>query len=172
VEFLKIVALCIIASVVYGIVHDQVTARICVEYFTVFHPPVFATHSPTLLGLGWGVIATWWAGAIIGLLLACSARFRKRNQISARQLVRPVCWLMGFMAICAVAFGILGYFRGIIPEWLYVDLPPQKHQPFMADWWAHTASYGSGFLGGLVLCSGVALKRLRTRLKKLEPAPR
>lgn len=61
-EFLKIVALCISASVLYGIVHDQITARICVEYFTVFHPPVFATTSPTLLGFGWGVIATWWAG--------------------------------------------------------------------------------------------------------------
>jgi hypothetical protein len=52
VEFLKIVALCIVAAVVYGIVHDQVTARICLEYFTEFHPPVFLTSSPTLLGLG------------------------------------------------------------------------------------------------------------------------
>jgi hypothetical protein len=33
--------------VVYGIVHDQVTARVCVEYFTVGHPPVFQTNSDT-----------------------------------------------------------------------------------------------------------------------------
>ncbi len=38
--------------------HDHVTVRICVEYFTVFHPPVFATDSTTRLGLGWEVIAT------------------------------------------------------------------------------------------------------------------
>jgi hypothetical protein len=38
-EFAKIVLVCIFASIVYGIAHDQVTARICVQYFTVFHPP-------------------------------------------------------------------------------------------------------------------------------------
>jgi len=29
-----IVLLCVAAAVVYGIVHDQITARVCVEYFT------------------------------------------------------------------------------------------------------------------------------------------
>jgi hypothetical protein len=51
-ESLKIVFASIAAAILYGIVHDQFTARICVEYFTVFHPPVFATQSPTLLGIG------------------------------------------------------------------------------------------------------------------------
>ena len=54
VETVKIVLLCIAAAVVYGILHDQVTARVCVEYFTIGHPPVFNTDSPTLLALGWG----------------------------------------------------------------------------------------------------------------------
>jgi hypothetical protein len=70
-EYLKIVLLVVMAG--YGIVHDQITARICIEYFTVFHPPVFRTENPTLLGLGWGVIATWWLGAIMGVLLATAA---------------------------------------------------------------------------------------------------
>ncbi len=170
VEFIKIVALCILAAVVYGIVHDQVTARICIEYFTVFHPPVFATRSPTLLGLGWGVIATWWAGAIIGLMLASAARFGARNRVTSRELFRPVCLLMCFMAICAIASGVLGYFRGTIPEWLNGALPVSKHRTFLADWWAHTASYGSGFLGGLVLCSIVVFKRLTTPQKSPTPA--
>ena len=65
-QFMAIVVLCIVSSVVYGIVHDQITARICVEYFTIGHPPVFETDDPTLLGLGWGVIATWWVGAGLG----------------------------------------------------------------------------------------------------------
>jgi hypothetical protein len=56
---IAIVVLCIASAVIYGILHDQVTARFCVEYFTVGHPPVFDTTSPTLLGVGWGVIATW-----------------------------------------------------------------------------------------------------------------
>ncbi len=57
-EELKIIILCLGAAVGYGIAHDQVTARVCVEYFTVGHPPVFQTDSPMLLGLGWGVLAT------------------------------------------------------------------------------------------------------------------
>jgi len=59
-QFTRIVLTCVVASVLYGILHDQVTAHICVEYFSVFHSPVFPTESPTLLALGWGVIATWW----------------------------------------------------------------------------------------------------------------
>jgi len=43
VRFGAIVLLCIVAAVVYGVVHDQVTARVCVEYFTIGHPPVFDT---------------------------------------------------------------------------------------------------------------------------------
>ena len=41
IESLKIVVLCIVAAIVYGILHDQVTARVCVEYFTIGHPPIF-----------------------------------------------------------------------------------------------------------------------------------
>lgn len=72
-QFLLIVILCIGSAVCYGIAHDQITARVCVEYFTIGHPPVFDTNSPTLPGLGWGVLATWWVGAISGIPLAVAA---------------------------------------------------------------------------------------------------
>lgn len=45
-ESVKIVLLCIVSAVIYGILHDQVTARVCVEYFTIGHPPMFSTNSP------------------------------------------------------------------------------------------------------------------------------
>ncbi len=69
-----IVLLCIAMAILYGIVHDQVTARVCVEYFTIGHPPVFDTDDTTLLALGWGVIATWWVGLGLGIPLAIAAR--------------------------------------------------------------------------------------------------
>ena len=41
--------LSIAAAVTYGIVHDQVTARVCVEYFTIGHPSILGgTQDPTL----------------------------------------------------------------------------------------------------------------------------
>jgi hypothetical protein len=67
------------------ILHDQITARVCVEYFTVFHPPVFNTQSPTLLACGWGVIATWWVGLFLGLFLAVAARIGPRPKLSVRK---------------------------------------------------------------------------------------
>ena len=88
-ESLKIVLAGIAAAVFYGVIHDQFTARICLEYFTVFHPPIFDTQSPTLLALGWGTIATWWAGAILGFLFALAARVGSRPKLYARSLVRP-----------------------------------------------------------------------------------
>lgn len=63
--FIRIVLLSILAAIGYGIIHDQVTARICVEYFTIGHPPIFHTDSPALLGVRWGILATWWVGLIL-----------------------------------------------------------------------------------------------------------
>ena len=49
---LGIVLMCIFAAVCYGIAHDHVTARVCVEYFTVGHPPVTGPESRVTM-LGW-----------------------------------------------------------------------------------------------------------------------
>src|SRR5688500_9214653 len=66
---LRSVGLSLLAAIGYGVAHDQVTARICVEYFTLGHPPLFPPDSPTFPALGWGVAATWWVGLPLGLLL-------------------------------------------------------------------------------------------------------
>ena len=120
------------------------TARICVEYFTIFHPPLFATQSPTLLGIGWGIVATWWAGAIVGLLLLIAARFGSRPQLPAKAFVPLVLRLMGGMSICALVFGAIGYFWAPMPSDVQEVLPVELHRRFLADWWAYNASYSSG----------------------------
>jgi hypothetical protein len=161
----RIILTCIVAAVLYGILHDQFTAHICVEYFSVFHPPVFSTASPALLALGWGVIATWWVGAILGVLLALSARAGSRNKIDVSELVGPISKLLLAMGLLAAIAGLTGYVltsRGAIspPGWVGSNLPPVRHALFMADWWAHNASYLSGFLGGILLCILTIRKRL------------
>ena len=58
---LQIVLLGTGAAVLYGVVHDQVTVRICLEYFTRAHPAIFPTSSP-VLGLdapGWYWTHLW-----------------------------------------------------------------------------------------------------------------
>jgi hypothetical protein len=162
VESIKIVCVCILAAVIYGIVHDQFTARICVEYFTVFHPPIFQTTAPTLLGIGWGIIATWWAGAIIGLLLVIAARFGSRQSLAVRDLLPSIATLIGAIAFCAVVFGFIGYLWAPLPSYLAAAVPGPMQRRLLADWWAHGASYGCGFLGGMVLCVVTWFRRQRS----------
>jgi len=162
---MKIVLTCVVASMFYGILHDQFTAHICVEYFSVFHPPVFPTESPTLLALGWGVIATWWMGAFLGVLLALASRAGSRRKVDPADLIRPISKLFSIMGLLAVFAGVLGYVlarSGAIapPGWAAAALPPARHARFMADWWAHSASYFVGFFGGIALCIVTFRKRL------------
>ena len=159
---LKIVGVCILAAIAYGIVHDQITARVCVEYFTVFHPPILGgTQSPTLLALGWGVIATWWVGVLLGVPLAVVARAGSRPRLTASDLLPMIQTLLAVMAVCAVVAGVTGYYRGVMPQSMAMLLPPEHHRRFLADWWAHSASYASGLIGGTVLWVTAYRKRLK-----------
>jgi hypothetical protein len=169
-EFINIVLLGIAAAVVYGILHDQVTARVCVEYFTIGHPPIFGTDDPTLLGLGWGVLATWWVGLILGVMVGAAARLGSLPKLPARDLIRPIILMMVAVGLPALLAGITGHVlarQGVV--WLVGrladNIPPGKHAAFLADLWAHTASYGFGFLGGLVLVVGTLLVRWKRHVR-------
>ncbi|MEA2239524.1 MAG: hypothetical protein QOC81_4248 [Thermoanaerobaculia bacterium] len=156
-RYIAIVAMAVFAGIVYGVLHDQVTARICVEYFTIGHPPLIASKSPTLLALAWGVVATWWFALPLGVALASSAQLGDRPRLSASQLIRPVLCLLGVMGAAALLSGITGYVLAnrhwLTPnEWVLMNIPSEKQAPFVADLWAHSASYLAGFLGAIVLC--------------------
>jgi len=172
-ESLKIVLASVLAAILYGIIHDQITARVCVEYFSVFHPPVFGTQSPALLALGWGVIATWWVGAFLGIVLAITARAGSRPKLGAAALLSPIAKLLAVMAMCALTSAVIGYVlarNGMIfpPEWVALSIPPPRYARFMADWWAHGASYGVGIIGGIVVCVAQYRKRRRDVLDPQE----
>ncbi len=160
-EFLKIVGGCIIAAVLYGVAHDQITARVYLPYFTVFHPPMFHTQSPTLQALGWGIIATWWMGAFLGFLLAIACRLGASPKLVWSDMLRPIGLLLLVMAIAAMISGIVGFMWGSVPEEMKGMLPRAAERRFLADWWAHTASYASGFIGGLVVCAVALERRMR-----------
>jgi hypothetical protein len=167
-ESLKIILLSIAAAIVYGILHDQVTARICVEYFTIGHAPIFGTEDPTLLGIGWGILATWWVGLLLGVPLAAVARAGRLPKRSASSLVRPILALMLVSAVGALLAGLVGWFlasRGVVRLMgpLAEDVPADKHVPFLIDGFAHTASYAFGFFGGLVVMALVWRSRLAGR---------
>lgn len=170
-----IIILCIVSAICYGIIHDQITARICVEYFTIGHPPIFHTDSPTLQGFGWGVIATWWVGLILGVPLAIAARIGHRPKRSPMSLIRPIAVLLTIMGMCAALAGLLGFIlarnvAAILMGPIAGQVPKNRHVAFLIDLWMHNASYLFGFFGGIVLV--VKTWRSRGRVSATRPRPR
>ncbi|MCC7409976.1 MAG: hypothetical protein IT442_18060 [Phycisphaeraceae bacterium] len=166
------------AACLYGIVHDQVTARVCVEYFTMGHRPIFGgTQDPTLLGLAWGIIATWWVGLPLGLLLALACRIGRWPCLTARQTMVPIAVLLAFMGVVALSMGLVGYQLAESGEIellgrLAREVPVDRHARFIADAFAHDGSYGSGIVGGLVLSAVMVVRRWRlARRSLIRPAP-
>ncbi|HXW63320.1 MAG TPA: hypothetical protein VEJ45_12015 [Candidatus Acidoferrales bacterium] len=154
-QFLKIMAFCVLAALLYGVVHDQVIARICVEYFSTFR-----TQSPTMLGLGWGILATWWVGAFLGVLLAIAARAGSRPKLRMPVLLNPVLKLFAVMALSALLAGLAAYLLARSgPDWVLASLTRSTPARFVAAWCAHGASYGVGLVRGIFICVAQYRKR-------------
>jgi uncharacterized protein YneF (UPF0154 family) len=162
---LAIILLSIMAAVLYGIAHDEITARICVEYFTIGHPDIFGTDSPTLLGIGWGIVATWWVGLFLGILLAFAAQFGKRPKVAPQDLVGPISRLLVVMACCAALAGLMGLIAARL-HWVYLNgelaeaVSASRQVAFLVALWMHSTSYSVGFLGGMFLTFKTWQRRL------------
>ncbi len=165
---LRIILLCVAAGVAYGIVHDQITVRVCVEYFSITHPRLIASTSPTLLALAWGVVATWWAGLLLGIPIALAARAGRPPRIAWHAFVRPVLLLLACMAALAVLAGVAGFALAsaggaTIPAPVASVVPEAAHHRWVAAWWAHNTSYNVGFVGAIVIVARTLLARRRER---------
>lgn len=148
--------------------HDQITARVCIEYFTVAHPQILAvpTESPTVLGFVWGIVATWWVGLGLGVPLALAAQIGKRPKRYVRDLVFPLGWLLLITGALALIAGISGSILASA-GWIVLSGPiadrirPEHHVRFLADLFAHNMSYFAGSIGGIVLIAGTWRSRGR-----------
>jgi len=177
-EIIKIVLLAVAAAVAYGIIHDQITSRICVEYFTIGHPPLFTfeTQDPTLLGLGWGIVATWWVGVLLGVPAAAVARIGSWPKRDAHWLLKPIAVLMAVAACGAILAGFAGWWLASRKIVFLVGpiadaVPPERHVPFLIDGFAHSGSYGFGFVGGLVLMAYIFRSRQKDAARAAAQLP-
>ncbi|MFZ1741328.1 MAG: hypothetical protein WAT93_00650 [Pontixanthobacter sp.] len=165
-QFVRIVLFAVFAAVIYGILHDLVTAHLSLEYFTIAHPPLPLPQTSLAMALAWGVIATWWFGAILGIALGFAAQIGKAPKIDFAELKRPIILLMVASGVCAalaMVIGALLFQLGVIwvGPMLENAIPSEKHQAFLAAAWAHSASYLIGGIGGLFLVARTALRRYR-----------
>ena len=171
----QIILLTILAAITYGVVHDQITVRLCLEYFTIAHPPLFRTGSPTLLALCWGFAATAGIGAIFGVVLALVSQSTcEAPPVPISRLVRSILVLLAVMGAVACSAGIIGYQlsrAGFIslPPYLGTIIPARQRDRFMAVWFAHGASYLVGLSGGALLCLWVWRARGKPSVISLYP---
>jgi hypothetical protein len=158
---MRFVAVCIAFACLYGVLHDQVTARICLEYFTVWHPPLVNSQDPTVVALAWGIVATWWVGLLLGIPLAFVCRAGRRLPLSVREVLPLLGWLFLGMTICAVLAGVVGYL--FAPESLAAlnryDGPNKRG--FVTNLFTHNASYLSGTVGGAMVIFAARIKRMK-----------
>ncbi len=177
----QIILLGVGASVAYGILQDQITAHLCVEYFTIGHIDYLNLGDPTLIAVEWGLIATWWAGLLLGLLVALVARVGARPRLGPRDLLRPTLLAMTGVGLIATIAGIVGYLAAgagavYLLEPLASAVPRSRHVAFLTDLWAHDAAYLAGALAGIALCVWTwrrrsALRRVRVTKAAQGAAP-
>ena len=169
-----VILISILAACTYGILHDEITARLCLEYFTVAHPPLFHTRSTTLLALSWGVTATFGIGALLGFVLARVSQGGESVPWSFARLVRVLLLLLVTMATLAFTAGCIGYWLShlgylALPLSLASAIPANHHELFMAAWFAHGASYFVGLFGATLVCFHIWKTRGRPRVLSFLP---
>lgn len=174
----KVVLLSLSAAIAYGIIHDQITARLCIEYFSLAHPPIFPVSSPTLLALCWGVAATCGVGLVLGILLAQASQSPGLPPMPVSALIIPILVLLATTAFAATVAGYMGFVlsqRSVISlsellPYAWIDSLSRRQQDrFLAVWFAHAASYLFGVLGAGLLVLRIWNRRQRPRLLAVFP---
>lgn len=159
----------------YGMAMDQVSARLCPEHFTVFHPPIPNLTDPTLLGIAWGFLGAWWGGAILGYSAGIAATAGPHPPVSVRGLVRP---MLAVLAVTAAVTVLTGFSVWRHAEMLGVTLapdvanlvPPERHRACLVVACYHFSAYVTAIVAGVVMCVWVGRSRA-TRAAASPPGP-
>ena len=133
-----------------GICLDLVTAHVAVEYFTIHHPQIVRTEQPWLLALMWGIAASWWFGAIAGVVLGV-INHRRQVPLRPHQILQwgaIACFVLWLIMI-AILVSVL-IIANTIPE--NVRRPSFEYdRRIMAVAIAHQYEYVLGAIALLVL---------------------
>jgi hypothetical protein len=142
---------------------DQVSARLCPEYFTIGHPPIEGLSDPTLLGISWGFLGGWPGGLLFGIPVALAATLGRLPALTASQLVRPVLAVLAAVALGTGVAGASAWYNadicdiGLGETWSAVPAP--RRRAFFVVACAHFATYLSAALGAVGLCAWIVRRR-------------
>jgi hypothetical protein len=148
----------------YAMLQDQISVRMCPEYFTVAHPRIEGLTDPTLLGLAWGFLGAWWGGALIGAVAGFCSRLGHWPKLNPHQLLRPVACLLLFQAAVTAAAGWVATFEVAVPGFMIVEsltshIPEERHNACFIVSRMHQGTYLSAIAGGVILCGWILRRR-------------
>ncbi len=152
-------------AVVYGVLHDLVTVHVAPTYFTVAHPTIVETDSLVLLARVWGVVATWWGGALAGCVLGWASLVGPYPRLPYRRLLGWLLRAMALMATAAACVGVVAWWAKAndwarFPVLDAYAIPVEEQARFMGAAGAHLTSYAGLAVATVVL----TIKAWRWRL--------
>ncbi|MBS1713504.1 MAG: hypothetical protein JST30_04125 [Armatimonadetes bacterium] len=154
---MRIVGTCILAAVVFGIVHDLFSVSVCKPYLGTYHPSI-GTQAPVLLALGWGFLATWWFGAVSGLVLAAVSRVGPMPVLGWRDLVRPLAVCLGAILVLGIVLWCLVYFGTAT---VLQDPSKEADRRLAATGLMHAQSYALAAIATLAVSVWAIVNRFR-----------
>jgi hypothetical protein len=161
--FVAIVLGIVALAGVYGVLHDQVTARICIEYFTIAHPRIIDSEDPAVLALAWGVIATWWFALPFGLIGASLARIGRTPPVPVLEVLQIAAASLAVTGVLAAFAGVIAWFARQPPPTYWSELiPAHQHARFMVASTMHLTSYVGGALTALGALVIIGIRRFRS----------
>lgn len=127
--FALIIPASAVLAAIYGALHDQLSYTVLPEYYTRFKFVQFSfagvgTMPPRLGAAVVGVLATWWIGLIVGLLVGVAGLAHRGPVEMARATLRA----FGVVAVIALAAGLAGLAAG----WFGFGADDQAAY---VDWW-------------------------------------
>ncbi|MDY3553312.1 hypothetical protein R5W24_002413 [Gemmata sp. JC717] len=159
-----------VAIVGYAVLQDQVSARLCPEYFTVLHRPVPGVTDPTLLGVCWGFLGGWWGGVLLGYAAGLTATLGSHPKLAPREILKPLAFLVSGVAVATALTGFSVWRHSealgvVLDPGMAEAVPPPRHRALFTVACYHFVAYASSIFGGVVLCVWVASER-RSRAKQ------
>lgn len=129
-HFLKVFCLCVAATCAFGVALDQFTTRICFEYFSEgFHKTMIEGSwierllqrypgNCTVWGIVWGVFASWWVGAILGVFLglASTAGPWPRLSLGRCTALAVACVLLTALTVSSLGAFSMSYYLDTIDK--------------------------------------------------------
>lgn len=166
ISIVRLAALLAACGTLYAILHDQITARICVEYFTVTHPTIIPSQNPTSLAIAWGIVAGGPPSLGLGVLVALCARVGRWPKLSTRSVMIGTMCVFVVMAIGAAIMGFLGSIYGASVAVGPADIDPDLYGAWFTVAHIHAGTYFLGVAGSLTLAIAVVLLRWRSSCKQ------